>query len=164
MRLGSCGVGMERNEIGLQWSGARLEEKRRQAINALKASFSDPMFNHKEWVQMTELLWQLMTEKLHDAQLDVLRCEKFSTNELILTNAADRVEKFSRHQRMLRALNFLFKCHQVDWKVFLQTVVELVESKRTDVKGINCPSERDQSSGSRTTTGKKIDNSRASQS
>lgn len=113
---------------------------------------------------MTELLWQLMAEKLHDAQLDVLRCEKFSTNESTLTNAAERVEKFSRHQRMLRALNFLFKCHQVDWKVFLQTVVELVESKGADVERTGCQPGRDQSSGSRATTGKKIDNSRTSQS
>lgn len=155
---------MGREEIELQWSGTRLEEKRRQAINALKAGFSEPMFEHKEWVQMTELLWQLMSEKLHDAQIDVLRCKEFSTNPSIIANASERVEKFSRHQRMLRALNFLFKCHQVDWKVFLQTVVELVESKGADAKGLDCAPGRDQSSGSRATTGKKTDNSRASQS
>jgi len=129
-----------REEITLQWSGEQLEEKRRQAINALKSAFSDPMFDHKEWVQMTELTWQLMAEKLHDAQLDVLRCKEFSTKPSIIATALARVEKFSRHQRMLRALNFLFKCHQVDWEVFLQTVVELVESKSADVKGTDCPS------------------------
>ena len=127
----------------LQWTGAQLEEKRQQAVNALKAAFSLPMRDHREWVQMTESLWQLMSEKLHDAQLDVLRCKEFSTNPLMIAGASERVEKFSRHQRMLRALNFLFKCHQIDWEVFLQTVVELVESKDADVKGLDYPPERD---------------------
>jgi len=143
----------------LQWEGAQLEEKRGQAIRALQAAFSE-MLDHKEWVQMTELLWQLMSEKMHDAQLDVIRNEKFSTNQSILENVTERVEKFSRHQRTLRALNFLFKCYEVDWGVFLQTVVELVESK-SDVKGLDRPAGRDQSRSSRASTGQGSDDSRS---
>lgn len=143
----------------LQWEGKQLEEKRKQAVRSLQAAFAD-MLDHKEWIQMTELLWQLMSEKLHDAQLDVLRGERFSTSQAMLAAANERVEKFSRHQRVLRALNFIFKCYEVDWGEFLRTVVELVEGK-IDVKGLDRPTGRDQSRSSATAAGKGPDDSRS---
>ena len=143
----------------LQWEGAQLEEKRKQSIRSLQAALAD-MLDHKEWIQMTELLWQLMSEKLHAAQLDVLRNERFSTSQTMPKVATDRVEKFSRHQRVLRALNFLFKCYEVDWSEFLRTVVELVEGE-IDVKGHDRSAGRDQSGGSGTAAGKGSDDSRS---
>jgi len=146
--------------MSFQWDGAQLEEKRKQAIAAFQSAMGDAMLSHQEWVQMTELLWQLMSEKLHDAQLDVLRNERFSTNKMTIKGAVDRVDRFSRHQRVLRALNFLFKCYEVDWGVFLQTVVELVEG-RIDVTRFDRPPGRDKQHGAHATTGKETDDSRS---
>jgi hypothetical protein len=110
---------------------------------------------------MTEIAWQLMSQKLHDAQLDVVRSEKFSKSKITVRNAEERVERFNRYQRILRALNFLFKCYEIDWGVFLRTVVELVEG-RIDVKGFDRPTGRDQQHGTPTEAAEGPDDSGSS--
>lgn len=121
---------MDREERGMTavtWEGEQLQGKRRQAIDAFRSAMSEAMLEHHEWIQMTDIAWQAMSERLHDAQLDVIRSEKFGKTRLSLQHGADRVERFDRYQRVLRAMNFLFKCFEVDWSAFLSAVVELVE-------------------------------------
>jgi len=126
-----------------EWSGAQLDTKRKQALDALRSSMSE-MLDHKEWIQLTELLWQSVSEKVNDAQLDLIRRERFEPKDRPLTNAAaERIDRFTRYKRVLRALNFVFKCYEVDWSVFLGTLLDLAEG-RVDVKGLDRPARRDQ--------------------
>lgn len=126
-----------------EWAGAELEAKRKQALEALRSSMSE-MLDHKEWVQLTEMLWQSISDKVIDAQLDVIRRERFEPKSRpSSTTATDRLDRFTRYKRVLRALNFMFKCVDIDWAVFLRTVVDLVEG-RVDVNGLDSPARRDQ--------------------
>jgi hypothetical protein len=91
------------------------------------------ILSNDEWIQLTDMLNQMLTDKIHDAQLDLMRQEHFSkTPEPALREKLDRL---ARAQKALRSLNFVFKCYDVDWDVVMQTIVDLMEGKVDVVKG-----------------------------
>lgn len=145
-----------------EWQGEQLDLRRKQALGAFRSSMSD-MLDHKEWVQLTELLWQHLSDKIADVQLDVMRRERFDSSKeglpIIshLSSAKERLNKFTKYKRALRALNFLFKCFEVDWTIFRDTIIDLAEGNQ-DAKGLDRQTKRDQSSCSAITHREESDN------
>jgi len=130
-----------------RWNGEELRAKKQQALEVFRRAMAD-ISVHEEWVSLTEILWQKMSEMVGDCQLDVLRNERFGTATSRQSETArSRLARYEKYKRTLKALNFLFKCVDIDWDVFLQTVVDLVEGK-VDVKGLDSPARRDQSDDS----------------
>jgi hypothetical protein len=133
-----------------RWSGDELQAKKKQALEVLSRAMKD-MPVHEDWVTLTEILWQRMSDMVGECQLDVLRNERFGTATSRQSEGARaRLARYEKYRRTLKALNFLFKCIDIDWDVFLQTVVDLVEGN-IDVKGLDSPARRDQSDDSTVT-------------
>lgn len=141
-----------------QWSGEELAAKRRLAVDALKKSMAS-VLNHRDWVQLTEITWQSMSDKVSDAQLDLLRAERFEGRKSP-SDAKGRIHRYERFKNVLKALNFLFKCYDIDWSVFLQTLVDLIEG-RIDGAGLSGPARRDQQGSADTPSGEAPDDSGA---
>jgi hypothetical protein len=139
-----------------QWSGDELSAKRELAIDALKKSMSG-VLTHKDWIQLTEIAWQSMADKVIDAQLDVLRAERFEGRKSP-SDAKGRMHRYERFKNVLKALNFLFKCYEVDWSEFLRTIVELVEG-RADGAGLGGPARGDQQACAEAASGEGSDDS-----
>lgn len=145
-----------------KWTGLQLDAKRRQALDALRLAMPD-MLDHGEWIQLTETLWQVMSDRSVDAQLDIMRRERFETKEhASITTALERFSKVNRYKKILRALNFVFKCFDVDWNVFLRTLLDLAEG-RADAKGLDSSTRRDQQDHSAAKDGEGDDDSGSSQ-
>lgn len=144
-----------------EWTGSQLDAKRQQALDSLRAAMPD-MLDHREWIQLTETLWQVMSDRLADAQLDVIRRERFETKEhSSAVTALERLNRVSRYKKILRALNFVFKCFDVDWNVFLRTLLDLAEG-RADAKGLDSSARRDQQDHSAVENGEGDDDSGSS--
>lgn len=141
-----------------QWSGDELAAKRGLAVDALKKSMVD-VLNHRDWIQLTEIACQSMSDKVGDAQLALLRAERFEGRKTP-NEAKGRLHRYERFKSILKALNFLFKCYDIDWSVFLQTLVDLIEG-RIDGAGLGGSARRDQQSGAETTSGEGSDDSGA---
>lgn len=110
-----------------RWSGRELDEKRTQALEMFRQAMSE-MTDHDDWTTLTDIAWQKMSEVIESAQVSIVVRERFSNKgDAYLGEHLDKLKKYGRYRRTLKAINFLFKCIDVDWKVFLQTVVDLVE-------------------------------------
>jgi len=130
-----------------KWGGESLEVKRSQCLSALR-EVCGLMEGPDDWIALTEIAWQLMSHRVSEAQLDVLRHERFGNKVLLtrLDGATDRVKRFERFKRVLRVFNFFLKCWDVDWDVFLSTVVDLAQG-RVNVEGLDSSTRRDQPDG-----------------
>ena len=141
-----------------QYSGEELSAKRKLAVDALKKSMAS-VLNHRDWIQLTEITWQSMADKVISAQLDLLRAERFegrkSPNDVKI-----RLHRYEKFKNVLKALNFLFKCYDIDWSVFLQTLVDLIEG-RIDGAGLGGPARGDQQGSAESASGEGSDDSRA---
>jgi hypothetical protein len=144
-----------------EWGGSQLDAKRKQALDAFRSSMSD-MLDHKEWIQMTEVIWQLMSDRVIDAQQDIIRRERFEPKDRPSSAAAqDRLTRYTKFKRLLRALNFVFKCFEVDWSIFAETLLGVAEG-RVDVKGLDNSTKRDQCDDQAAPDGQGTDDSGAS--
>ena len=145
-----------------EWTGEQLEDKRKQALDALRDAMPD-MLDHKEWIQLTETLWQAMSDRVASAQLDIIRRERFEATEKSsgTITAFERLNRTNRYKKILRALNYVFKCFDVDWNVFLRTLLDLAEG-RSDAKGLDSPARRDQHDRSAVENGEGNDDSGSS--
>lgn len=141
-----------------RWRGEELQLKKAQALDVLRRAMGD-MSVHDDWITLTEVVWQMMSDKVGECQMDVLRGERFGTATSRQSEAArTRLARYEKYKRMLKSLNFLFKCVDIDWDVFLRTVVDLVEGK-VDVRGLDSPARRDQSEDSTVETEQGTDDS-----
>lgn len=138
-----------------------LETKRAQALEALRRAFGD-VEDPDDWISLTELSWQLMSEKVKADQFEVIRHERFEHGNLLSRpgGAIERLEKHGRYQRALRALNFFLKCFDVDWGAFIDTAIALAEGK-IDAAGLDSAAERSQPQDEADSAGQRDDDSAA---
>lgn len=109
-----------------RWSGKELDDKRAQALAMFRQAVTD-MSDHDDWTTLTEIAWQKMSEVVDSARVAILVRERFGKRPDYADEHLAKLEKYDRYRKTLKAMNFLFKCIDIDWKVFLQTVVDLVE-------------------------------------
>ncbi len=115
-----------------KWTGADLDRYRAKAAESLKQAMGG-MPSNEEWIQLTDMIWQMLSERVRDAQIDLIRQERFLKTPD--PSQKEKIDRLSRAQRVVRALNFVFKCYDVDWDVVLRTIVDLMEGKVDVVKG-----------------------------